>query len=289
MSKILLIDDDEQFKNSFQIEAQAQGLKLVYRRSLAGLQEVMSSHHKQINAIILDIKCLITDNQSKESEDFIGAATKYLDENFPGFPRLILTGDDDAFDGFRKFSASEDIYKKTPDGIASVLVKLNFYVKNSEFLQIKRNYTDVFALFDQGHYNDITENTLISVLKSIEEKDYSKFRGIISNVRALQETIYKTISNKNNLVVPVDKFRGNGMVKFNDLMNHLNGYPDRSFKPTKTVYHNSVVYNISNSIYWVCGSLIHADPSETYLISNYTVKSMIYGLVELFLWSKKYL
>jgi hypothetical protein len=289
MANILLIDDDDQFKTSFQMDTQSRGIKLIHRKSLTGLQEVMSEHHKKITAIVLDIKCLITDSQPKESEDFIGAATKYLDENFPKFPRLILTGDDDAFDGYRKFFAFENIYKKTPDGITDALNKLDFFISNSDVLHIKRAHADVFALFDQGLYSGGDEASLVRVLKSLDEKDYSKFRGVMTNVRALQETVYKAINAKSKAVVPDSKFKSNGMIKFNDLMRHLDGHPDSSFKPTTKVYHNQSISNMTKSLYWVCGSLVHADPSEKYFVSNYTVKSMIYSLLEVILWSKLYL
>jgi len=286
MNNILLIDDDEKFKESFQVTSQAAGLTLIYKKSFAGLQEVMPKYHHAIMAIVLDIKCLIDDNQPKEDEGFIGAATKYLDVNYPRFPRIILTGDDEAFNGYKRFTTNEDVFQKTPEGIKGAIEKLKYLCENSTTLKLKRSNLIVFELFESGRFDLATEKTLIQLFANVDEMEFAKYGGILRDVRALQETIFKTINVRNKLAVPDGMFQPNGMVRFNQLMTHLNGYPDKKYVPTKVLYQNSAIYNISNSLYWTCGKYIHADPKETYFVTNYTVKSMIYGLMELFVWSK---
>lgn len=137
MNNILLVDDDAAFKDSFLIEAQAQGFQIIHKKSFEGLQAFMPKFSSKIIAVILDIKCLITDDQVIEHEGFIGTATKYLDVNFPRFPRIILTGDDDAFEGYKRFTSGEDIYQKTPDGLSKVFEKLQYYVTNPDVNEIQ--------------------------------------------------------------------------------------------------------------------------------------------------------
>jgi len=289
MNKILLIDDDVNFKESFHLEAETNSFQLIYKRSFEGLQEIMPKVHHAIAAVVLDIKCLISEGQEREDEGFIGAATKYLDMNFPRFPRIILTGDDGAFDGYKKFASGEDIYHKTPEGISQAFLKLQYYADNSETLRIQRENIRIFDLFENGYYDSTTKETLLNLLRSVNESDYTRFGGILRDVRSLQETIYKVLNVKDNQLVPNNMFQSNGMIKFNDLMNHLNGNPKNRFIPTTRVYHNNAIFNISNSIYWICSQYVHANPTETYFISNYTTKSMIYGLMEIFIWSEDYL
>jgi hypothetical protein len=289
MNNILLIDDDEKFKLAFQVTTQAKGLSLIHKKSFAGLQEIMPKYHYAIAAVVLDIKCLMQDDQHKEDEGFIGAATKYLDVNFPGFPRIILTGDDDAFNGYKKFTSNEDVFQKTPDGIKGAVEKLIHLAENSQTLTLKRANLKVFELFETGLFNSTAEKTLIHILSNLEESNFAKYGGIFRDIRALQETIYKTINAKNKTVIPDIMFQPNGMVRFNQLMTHLSGYPDRNFKPTTTVYQNSAVDNLANTVYWTCGKYIHADPKEIYLVSNYTLKSVAFAVMELFLWSKIFL
>lgn len=289
MNNILLIDDDEDFKTSFQLSTQSEGFTLIYEKSFAGLQKIMPKHHHQITAIVLDIKCLLDDDQPIEDEEFIGVATKYLDLNFPKFPRIILTGDDDSFNGYKRFTPEKDVFQKTPAGIKAAIEKLKYFSQNSVSLKIKRSNLKVFELFEMNYYDQNAEKTLINLVENIDEADFSKFGGLLRDVRALQETIFKTLNVKDKSVVPDNLFESNGMVKFSQLMTHLNGYPDKKYKPTKAVFQNSALYNISNSVYWTCGKYIHADPNEKYFISNYTIKSMVFGLMELFTWSSLYL
>lgn len=290
MNNILLIDDDPEFKDAFQMDIQNEGIRLIHEKSFDGLKKVMPKIHHKISAVVLDIKCLISDDQSIEHEGFIGTAIKYLDTNFPRFPRLILTGDDDAFGNYKKFSPDEDIYQKTPEGIKEVIVKLKHYDVHSISLRIKRNNSLVFELFEEGYYNSTSEMTLLSLIERLNETAPSKFGGIFRDIRALQETIYKIINQKDKVTIPDNMFRGNGMIKFNDLMTHLSGHPTRrGAAPTSQVYQSSSVFNLADSLYWTCGENIHANPAAVYSVSNYTVKAMIYNLMELFLWSKQYL
>lgn len=289
LDNILLIDDDPDFKAAFQMEAQANNFNLYYKKSFEGLQQIMPQIHHKIVAVVLDIKCLTNDNQAIEDEKFIGVATKYLDINFPRFPRIILTGDDDAFNGYKKYTNEENIFQKTPKGIKEALEKLRYFSENSEILRVKRNNIEVFELFEQGYYNLNSEKTLVAILNNINEPNFQKFGGILRDIRALQETIYKEINSKNKNVVPDNMFKPNGMLVFNNLMQHLSGYPNNKFIPTRQAYHNSAIDNMSKNLYWVSGKYIHADPKEQYHISNYTIKSLIYSLMELFLWSKQYI
>ena len=289
MENVLLIDDDGDFKDTFQIKAQAESFNLFHKKSFEGLQQIMPQIHHKIVAVVLDIKCLTSDNQAIEDEKFIGIATKYLDINFPRFPRIILTGDDDAFNGYKKYTDEENIFQKTPKGLKEALNKLKYFSRNSETLRIKRNNLIVFELFEKGYYDLNAEKTLISVLNNIDESSFQNFGGILRDIRALQETIYKVINAKNKQVIPDKMYRPNGMVNFNNLMIHLSGYPNNKFIPTKTVYQNSAIDNLSRSLYWTSGKYIHADPKETYFITNYTIKCLAYSLMELFIWSEEYL
>jgi hypothetical protein len=290
MNRIILIDDDNSFKEAFQIEAQQHGLTLIHKTSFDGLREVMPALLNSVAAVVLDIKCLIHDDQIKEDAGFIGTALKYLDSTCPGFPRIILTGDDSAFASLKSFNPGELIFQKTPDDLSHAFHQLNIFSENSESLKIKRAYADVFSIFEKKLFAKDSEDTLLNTIKNINVTDPSKFGGMLRDIRALQETIFKVIGNRNSAVVPASMFKANGMVKFNDLMLHLNGKPPSpGKKPAATVYQNQAIANMSSSLYWTCGKYIHADPTETYVISNYTLKAMLYCLLEILLWSRQYI
>jgi hypothetical protein len=181
------------------------------------------------------------------------------------------------------------VFLKTPQDLEKLYLELADCIANSETLRIKRENLDVFQVFESGKMNGPAEQLLLQILKDgPAEKEFGKFKGILANVRSMQEAIYKSIHARNTAVVPANLFRPNGMIKFNELMVHLNGYPDRSYRPTRNVYQNPTVSQLANSLYWSCGEYIHEDPNRTYFISDYTVKSLINNLMELILWSKQY-
>jgi len=285
MYKIILVDDDKDFKDTFAMDAQRFGIRTIYRNSLAGLQEAMPLHHHTIAAVVLDIKCLLTSEQTIENENFIGTALKFLDTSYPNFPRIILTGDDDAFNNFKRFSGSESIYLKTPEGLSEALAKLDHFCKNSETLRIIIDNPEPFKIINFPAFGANSETTLINILKSQNETDKTKYGRVLRDIRALQETIYKSINQKNKTVVPDTYFKFNGMLEFNPLMKHLSGNISNQ-KPTTIQYQNSAIYNLTNSLYWTSGKYIHADPKETYHISIYTIRALTNSLLELLLWSE---
>jgi ActR/RegA family two-component response regulator len=290
INHVLLIDDDLKFLETFQREAQQKALRVTHKRSFDGLKQMMPAYQRSFAAIILDIKCLISDRQEKEDQGFIGTALTYLNSTCPGFPRLILTGDDAAFASFKSFNPGEEIFLKTPEGLSDVLSRLQYYSDNSVDLTIKRENAEVFKIFADGYLDSATEILMLDLIKAKGEVDFTKYGGILRNIRALQEMIYKTINVKNKLAVPDSMLQPNGMIKFNALMRHLNGTPATAGgPPTTKQFQNSAIFNMADCLYWTSGKYIHADPSEKYRISRYTVSSLTDALMEIFLWARPYL
>lgn len=289
MNNIILIDDKQSYIDSFVVEARAKNIKVSPANSLDGLKKIIPKFSHNFACVVLDIKCLLTDDQPKEDASFIGDAMQYLDMNSPGFPRFILTGDQSEFDKLKGFYPKEKMYLKTPEDQARLFIDLTECIAQSEILKIKTGNNSVFEIFRQGKMDNAAELLLIKVIKTgLIEKNFVNFRSILAEVRSLQENIYKSINSRNNNVVPDNMFRANGMIKFNDLMKHLSGNVVPPAMPTRTVYQNPTIYQLSNSLYWSCGEYIHDDPNRTYFISDYTIKSLINNLLELIIWSKQY-
>ena len=126
------------------------------------------------------------------------------------------------------------------------------------------------------------------IQEGLNQKEFGHFKGILADVRSFQESIYKSINIRNPSVVPISMFKSNGMIKFNQLMKHLDGNPDRNYISTTIVYQNSTISNFAQSLYWACGEYIHEDPNRKYYISDYAVKSIVNNLMELLMWSKQF-
>ncbi|MCW3084028.1 MAG: hypothetical protein JWP12_1394 [Bacteroidetes bacterium] len=291
MNNIILIDDREDFVIQFVEYAKSKNMSIAHKKSFSGLKEILPLHHHNFAAVILDIRCLLVNEQEKEDADFITVALSYLDRTIPLFPRFILTGDDKEFETIGRYFKQEKVFKKTPEDLEKLFVDLKNCADNSEPLRIKRENAQVFELFTLGKMAATAEEQLLALLKDgLTEKRISEFRGILTNVRSLQEIMYKCIHNRAPLVVPSHVFKPNGMIEFNKLMAHLNGNPDRNrgHVTTTTVYQVQPIYNLANSLYWVCSEYVHGTASRDYQISDYTIKSLINNLMELLLWSKQF-
>lgn len=254
------------------------------------MMEVLPQCYFKIAAVILDIRCLIKKDQPMEDAGFIATALQSLDMYYPQLPRYVLTGDDVAFDQFKVFFKHEKVFLKTPEDIEALFVEIQLCIEKSVYIRIKRENPDVFHIFDSGKMDVSAEHLLAKILEDgMNEKSFIKFKGICAQVRSFQELIYKSINRRNQAVVPNNMFHSNGMIKFNDLMKHLSGNPSRpGSTPSSTVYQNNTIFNLSNYIYWSCGEYVHEDPDRDYEISHNTLRSLIYGLMELILWSGRY-
>lgn len=289
MNSIILIDDNNDFIRDFTNEAFAKGITVASKNSLEGLKQLLPAYQHKYAAVVLDIKCLLQDSQAKEDSSFIGSALTYLNSTVPLFPRFILTGDESEFHSLKKYHADEKMFIKKPDDQEKLFEELLFCVQNADTLKMKREYSSVFEVFQSGKMNDASEQQLLRILKDgLIEKDFGKFKGILADIRSFQEAIYKSINGRNKAVVPDNMFRQNGMIKFNDLMKHLSGGAIPPTSAITNIYQVPTIYQLANSLYWSSGEYIHEDPNRNYFISEYTLKSLIYNVLELAIWSKTY-
>ncbi|WP_156307937.1 DNA-binding transcriptional response regulator [Sphingobacterium endophyticum] len=289
MNSIIIVDDDQDFIKDFTNQAFAKGITVAPANSLEGLQKLLPQYVHRYAAVVLDIKCLLKDDQAKEDSSFIGSALTYLNSTTPGFPRFILTGDESEFDSLKRYHADENMFIKKPDDQERLLYELLYCIQNADLLKIKREYNVVFDIFESGKMNDLAEQMLLKILKEgLIEKNFRNFKGVLADVRSFQETIYKSINIRNKAVVPDNMFRPNGMIKFNELMKHLSGGVTPPTMPLRPVYQVPTVFYLSNTLYWSSGEYIHEDPNRSYFISEFTIKSLINNLLELIIWSNQY-
>ncbi len=225
-----------------------------------------------------------------EDAGFIGTAMTYLNQTAPNFPRFILTGDDTEFESLSRYYPDEKLFLKTPQDLVELFSAIQFCIDNSENLRIKRNYPAIFEIFEKGWMDEQGEQQILKIIKTgLTKKDHSQFKGILADIRSMQERIYKVINTKDKNVVPDRMFKRNGMLKFPDLMKHLSGNHDNRHRPTTTVYQNNTIDSLAQGIYWSCSEYIHENPNRTYYISEYALKSLTHSLLEIMLWSKRYL
>lgn len=126
MSKaLLLIDDKEDFKEDFKTISQRKGYNLAWGKSFEELENKLPQLYNKIVVVILDIKCLMKNDQEIENEDFIGHALTLLNTQYSDLPKVILTGDEEAFGGLSKYFRNVKIFRKDPDDIEKMFEEID--------------------------------------------------------------------------------------------------------------------------------------------------------------------
>lgn len=187
MNNLILIDDRQDFIDAFTTDCAAKGYALYPKRSLSGLKELMPAIHHKVACVILDIKCLHTDDQEIEDPSFLPSAITYLDQNFPRFPRMILTGDDKEYDQFKKYYKYEDIFLKTTDDKDRLFAKIKHYVDNSENFRIQRLNPEPFEAFKTGILPEAKATLFCSLIQISESGECKKEH--FNSIRELCEDV----------------------------------------------------------------------------------------------------
>ena len=291
MNNIILIDDDKVFSDSFVNITKGRNINVTVGHSLDDLKKYLPALAHKYAAVVLDIKCLLTDTQTIEDASFIPIALKYLDSTIPGFKRFLFTGDESEFDKFKTLYQDEKVFIKKAIDQEKLLNELEFCVQNAEPLRLKRENPLVFDVFDRNLLPSSKELKVLNILKKYNESNSINFTGIVGDIREIHEEVYKSINVRNTSVVPNNCLTSNGSPEFSKLFKHLLGNPihrNGSYTPTSAVYQDSTVSGASKFIKNGCSEYLHASSATNYQISHYAIKALTNSLMEVIIWSKQY-
>lgn len=292
MNSIILVDDNSAFVQLFTNQAKARDIHVVLAKSLSGLKGLIPVLENKSAAILLDVKGLLEDDQTEDKPGFIGSALSYLDSTIPHFPRFILSHDENELNALSTFHPDERIFvKHRQKDLDNLFVALLFCIENAEPLRIKRENAEVFDAFERSLLPAHTEASLINIIKSYHEKDPANFRGVIGEIREFHEEVYKALNQRNKEVVPDRFINRNGSPTFSgDFLKYLSGslLRENNYQPSTTVFQDNTISLHSKSIHNACSEYLHGTSKTGYVISSYTVKSLINSLLEIVIWSKQY-
>ena len=196
---ILLIDDKEDFKVDFQGIAQRKDFAVAWGRSHEELVEKLPEMHLIVAAIILDIKCLMSNEQEIERPDFIGSALTYLDREFPDIPRMILTGDEKALEMVQSIHQNdEDIYKKEPEELERLFVKLEEHVKNHPQRILTYQEKEIIDIIASGEGKHLEYKSSLQYCTKTKKENRELRFEVLKNIAAFANT------NGGDLLIGVD-------------------------------------------------------------------------------------
>ena len=206
-------------------------------------------------------------------------------------PALIYTGYYDLVDEITILDGQIlEIFDKGKVNIEDVFKFIIEEIKKSPNKKIKAKYPDVFEIFEKNYLDINVEEMLLDLLKSYKEIKPEDIKPLATKIRSIQEAIYKNLNHYFPDKLPNDCFRENGMVEFNKAKSILSGKAKNAFgkfevDKTKDIQ-GPDIENLSNTIYWVCGSIIHYEIDRKYIPGKYTIQSLVLALLEQLLWYK---
>ncbi len=295
--KVIWFDDQHEEFQTYKDEAILKDVHLIgYSNSREGAPE-LKNNYKEYDAVILDGLFFKTANHKGTDIDdsAFGEVAKLLGElkaQNKSIPWFIYSGQpsfvkaknsfvelfkDEAFANGKVFDKNKD------EDFIELLQEIKKEADKNPERIIKMRNPLIFSIFDEGILGDDVESQLISLFHKHTYENRAELKSILTNVRSIQESIF--IKLENISVLP----KG---LTFNQKNAHLSGNKNHAsgYKATTTEYQTGEIENLQKWIYITCGTYIHHLEKEHYnghLISNYAVKSMFYGLLELLLWFKK--
>ncbi|KQB43881.1 hypothetical protein RCH33_371 [Flavobacterium daejeonense] len=292
-------DDEHQKFQSIKDEALLEDVRLIgYSNAKEGTPE-LRNNYKDYDAVILDGLFFKTaDHQGTDIDDSaFGEVAKLLGElraQNKILPWFIYSGqpsfvkDKNSFvELFRDVSfANGKVFDKNKDeDLVELLIEIKKAADTNPERIIKVNNPEIFSIFEEGVLPVEIETQLLSIFKKPFYNDKAELKAILANIRSIQESIFIKLEGIGVL--------SKGM-KPNIKLKYLSGNITKNsigdFVPTTNVYQTPEIESLQRWIYFTCGTYIHHLEDEHYngyLISNYAVKSMFNGLLELLLWFKK--
>lgn len=297
--KVIWFDDEHQKFQSIKDEALLEDVRLIgYSNAKEGIPE-LKDNYKEYDAVVLDgLFFKNSDHQGTDIDDSaFGEVAKVLSElraQNKILPWFIYSGqksfvkDKNSFVELFKdtsFANGKVFDKNKDDDFKELLSEIKKAADNNPERKIKVNNPEIFTIFEEGILSVEIETQLLSIFQNPLPENKAELKAILTNIRSIQESIFIKLEGIGVL--------SKGM-KPNIKLKHLSGNITKNsigdFVPTTNVYQTPEIESLQRWIHFTCGTYIHHLENEHYngyLISNYAVKSMFNGLLELLLWFKK--
>lgn len=295
--KVIWFDDEHEKFKPIKDEARLNDVQLIgYSNSEEGIPE-LKNNYKDYDAVILDGLFFKVEGQKGTDIDqtAFGEVAKVLNElKAKGIilPWFIYSGqpsfvkDKNVLVDVLKDSsfANGKIFDKNKDeDFIELLSEIKKAADSNPERKIKISNPEIFSIFEQGILPVEIETQILSIFLNPLPSNKAELKAFLTNIRSIQESIFI-------------KLEGIGVLQsgltFNQKNIHLSGNKSHAsrYLATSTEYQTGEIENLQKWIWLTCGTYIHHLEEEHYngyMISNYAVKSMFTGLLELLLWFRK--
>jgi hypothetical protein len=295
--KVIWFDDQHEEFEIDKENAFAEDIQLIgYSNAKEGIPE-LRDNYKDYDAVILDGLFFTSSEHTGTDIDqtAFGEVAKVLSDlkaQNKILPWFIYSGqksfvkDKNVLVDVLKDSsfANGKIFDKSKDeDFIELLNEIKKAADSNPERKIKVSNPQIFSIFEEGILPVEIETQILSIFLNPLPSNKAELKSVLTNIRSIQESIFIKLENIGVLQKGLSFNHKN--IHLSGNKNHASGY-----KPTTTEYQTTEIENLQKWIYITCGTYIHHLEREHYnghMISNYAVKSMFSGLLELLLWFKK--
>jgi hypothetical protein len=273
--EMLIIDDDTKYVESLHADAQRLQILLTHKDNLEdGQLFLKSSKARKTSGVILDVVCMTSKDDEVAKSSFITEALDLFARDAPHLPVVILTGEPDQYKNLSELFKHKKVYSKGRDE-EEMLLFLKEEALKLDKVQTINKYKDIFEITEE-YFDAETEEALINCLSKLNSSDNTQIKNNLACIRRLQENIYIELNKSKPDWVPIECVEGD--VKVKAILRHLRE-GNRVDKKTE---------NFAKSIYETASDYgAHQNLSKGSPISKYTVHTIAYALLELFIWFKE--
>ena len=272
----LIVDDDISYVDAIYRLAQNHDIMLTHAESLEYARDIFSrNEHKSISGIILDVVGLRERNQKVPDNSFIMAASKYFAEHAAHLPIVVLTGEPDQYRNLKElFKGTMGVYSKGRDE-EEMLTFLRDEARKLDRIKFNIEYPEVFEAI-RRYLDDDAENELIDCLKDMDSPDLTVIRKNLGNLRRLQEKIYIALNKLDRDFVPDEYVVGE--IRIPTIYKNL--------AEKGCVERYKIIDRFAEVIFKITSDHGAHVPYlvPKYQPTRYTVKSLVYAMMDLLLW-----
>ncbi|MRX62600.1 hypothetical protein [Maribacter luteus] len=291
--KVIWFDDEHLERKRIRESAHLKGITLVgYSNAEEGIAELEQNIEAYDAALLDGIFYETPSEKGKPTQDAaMGKVAKALLrlEVRKKLPWYILSGQDSFTKEENKYAAAfkdGKVFDKLGDEkeYENLWTQMIQEADKLPETQARQNNQEIFEIFELGYLNDDVENQVLHLIIDSLPSNTSELKGVLTNIRSVHESCLMRLQTIR--VIP------NANDSLNNILKHLSGNvsKDNGWKPTSMVYQTKEIKNLHEWIYYTCGSYIHYlenQDNDVYMISNYALESLRFGLFEILLWFKK--
>jgi hypothetical protein len=283
--RVLWVDDQYEAQQSFIAEAEQEEIDITpLEYAKDGIAELNEKHH-YYDAVILDAKGL--NERADKTLGLTGLKNirdRLIEINTEHYlPFFIFTGQPGYLDNSDFKESYGEYYIKVRDNEA-LFRAIKEKIKNKVEYLLRKEHEDIFELFEKNLLSQEVGTQLIELLKTPPPKTNNERKGILTNIRSIQESCLLKLTEVG--IIP------SSITNVGEKLKYLSGNKSKEtdYKPATKEYQNDSIDTLQKWVYFTCGKYIHnLDDNQYngYRLSKYGIESLKNGVLELLIWFKK--